>query len=323
MENSIRIAVGQLRELTNEDLQFAAQVGVKGVQLNNPNLPGDTRWEYMDLLQLRTRAEDAGMRLEALENTPISFYDHAMLGLPDRDEQIENYQETIRNVGRAGIPILGFHWMPNQVWRTSQTTRGRGGSKVTSFDTELAKTSPVTHGREYSAEELWATYCYFIDAVVPVAEEAGVSLALHPDDPPVESLGGVARIMNSFENFKRAMEYRDSPKLGLDFCMGCWSEMMGAGCLEAMEYFGPKGKIFYVHFRDVQGTVPKFQECFLGEGNVNLTRAILTLKKARFTGFLIDDHVPAMVDDSQYGHRARALAIGYMSGLLAAIDELA
>ena len=114
MENSIRIAVGQLRELTNEDLQFAAQVGVKGVQLNNPSLPGDTRWEYMDLLQLRTRAEDAGMRLEALENTPISFYDHAMLGLPDRDEQIENYQETIRNVGRAGIPILGFHWMPNQ-----------------------------------------------------------------------------------------------------------------------------------------------------------------------------------------------------------------
>ena len=323
MENSIRIAVGQLRELTNKDLQFAAQVGVKGVQLNNPNLPGDTRWEYMDLLQLRTRAEDAGMRLEALENTPISFYDHAMLGLPDRDKQIENYQETIRNVGRAGIPILGFHWMPNQVWRTSQTTPGRGGSKVTSFDMELAKTSPVTHGREYSAEELWATYCYFIDAVVPVAEEAGVSLALHPDDPPVESLGGVARIMNSFENFKRAMEYRDSPKLGLDFCMGCWSEMMGGGCLEAMEYFGPKGKIFYVHFRDVQGTVPKFQECFLGEGNVNLTRAILTLKKARFTGFLIDDHVPAMVDDSQYGHRARALAIGHMSGLLAAIDELA
>ena len=105
--------------------------------------------------------------------------------------------------------------------------------------------------------------------------------------------------------------------------MGCWSEMMGAGCLEAMEYFGPKGKIFYVHFRDVQGTVPKFQECFLGEGNVNLTRAILTLKKAGFTGFLIDDHVPAMVDDSQYGHRARALAIGHMSGLLAAIDELA
>ena len=323
MENSIRIAVGQLRELTNEDLQFAAQVGVKGVQLNNPILPGDTRWEYMDLLQLRTRAEDAGMRLEALENTPNSFYDHAMLGLPDRDEQIENYQETIRNVGRAGIPILGFHWMPNQVWRTSQTTPGRGGSKVTSFDMELAKTSPMTHGREYSAEELWATYCYFVDAVVPVAEEAGVSLALHPDDPPMESLGGVARIMNSFENFKRAMEYRDSPKLGLDFCMGCWSEMMGAGCLEAMEYFGPKGKIFYVHFRDVQGTVPKFQECFLGEGNVNLTRAILTLKKAGFTGFLIDDHVPTMVDDSQYGHRARALAIGHMSGLLAAIDELA
>ena len=323
MENSIRVAVGQLRELTDHDLQFAAQMGVKGVQLNGPNVPGEKRWEYMDLLQLRMRAEDAGLKLEALENTPLSFYDHAMLGLPGRDEQIEDYQETIRNVGRAGIPILGFHWMPNQVWRTSQTTPGRGGSKVTSFDMELAKTSPATHGREYTAEELWETYCYFIDAVVPVAEEAGISLALHPDDPPVASLGGVARIMNSFDNFKRAMEYRDSPNLGLDFCMGCWSEMMGAGCLEAMEYFGPRGKILYVHFRDVQGLVPKFQECFLGEGNVNLTRALLTLRKTGFNGFLIDDHVPAIVGDTPYGHRARAHAIGHMTGLLAAIDELA
>ena len=323
MADSIRVAVGQLRELTNEALQFAAQLGVDGVQLNTPNIPGDSRWEYMDLLQLRQRAEDHGLRLEALENTPIGFYDKALLGLTGRDEQIENYQETIRNMGRAGIPILGFHWMPNRVWRTSRTTRGRGGARVTSFDMELAKSSPLTHDREYGAEELWDSYEYFVNAVVPVAEESGVQLALHPDDPPVESLGGIARIANSFDNFKRAMGIRESPNLGLDFCMGCWSEMMGAGCIEAMEYFGSRGEVLYVHFRDVQGTVPRFQECFLGEGNVNLVQALLTLRKTGFTGFLIDDHVPTMSNDSEYGHRARANAIGRMTGLIAAIEQLA
>lgn len=323
MAETMRVAVGQLRELSEEALQFAAQLGVHGVQLNTPNIPGDTRWEYMDLLRLRTRAEDYGLKLEALENTPVKFYDRAMLALPGRDEQIANYQETIRNMGRAGIPILGFHWMPNSVWRTSTTTPGRGGARVTSFDMELARSAPVSHGREYSAAELWESYSYFVKAVAPVAESAGVKLALHPDDPPVAALGGVARIMNSFENFKRAVETVESPNLGLDFCMGCWSEMMGAGCVEAMDYFGSRGKIFYVHFRDVQGTVPKFQECFLGEGNVDLVQALLRLKRAGFTGFLIDDHVPRMANDSEYGHRARANAIGRMAGLLEAIAALA
>ena len=320
MVSEMRVVVGQLRELTDEAIQFAKQIGAGGVQLNTPNLPGEERWEYMDLLQLRTRAEDNGLRLEALENTPSKFYVKAMLGSPGRDEQIENYQETIRNVGRAGIPILGFHWMPNHVWRTSRSAPGRGGALVTAFDLSLAQTAPLSHGRVYPAEEMRENYEYFVKAVVPVAEEAGVKLALHPDDPPVDSLGGVARIMNGFENFKRAMAVVDSPNLGLDFCMGCWSEMMGAGCLEAMDHFAARGKIYYIHFRDVQGLASKFQECFLGEGNVNLVQAITTLKKNGFTGFLIDDHVPKMVNDSEYGHRARAHAIGYISGLLAAVE---
>jgi len=318
----MRVAVGQVNELTDELLAFAGQMGVGGVQLNTPRLPGTARWEVADLVALRQRAEDAGLRLEALENTPVGFYHQAMLGLPGRDEQIEHYQATIRNMGQAGIPILGYHWMPNGVWRTSSSAPGRGGALCTAFDLVLAEDAPLSHGRVYTHDEMWANYAYFMRAVVPVAEEAGVTLALHPDDPPVASLGGVARLFGSFDGFRRGLEIVPSPNSALDFCMGCWSEM-GPGVLEALRYFGPQDKLAYVHFRDVQGTVPRFQECFLGEGNVDVVAAMRVLKEVGFHGFLLDDHVPAMVNDTPWGHRGRALATGYIMGLLEAVRALA
>ena len=321
MAETMRVAVGQFSELSHERLRFARQLGATGVQVNTPVLPGEKRWELNDLLWLRRRCESYGLRLEAIENTPISFYDKAMLGLPGRDEQIEHYQATIRNLGAAGIPLLGYHWMPNGVWRTGWTTPGRGGARVSSFDMSLVQGDVLTHGRVFTADEMWENYAYFMKAVVPVAEEAGVKLALHPDDPPVPSLGGVARLFHSFEGFKRAMEIAPSPNSGLDFCMGCWSEM-GPGVIDAIRYFGERGKIVYVHFRDVQGTVPCFQECFLGEGNVDVIAAMRALKEVGFTGFLLDDHVPHIVDDTEWGHRARAHAIGYIQALINTVQAL-
>ena len=208
-------------------------------------------------MHLRTRCEAYGLRLESIENVPNHFYQEAMLGLPGRDEQIANYQTTIRHMGEAGIPILGYHWMPNGVWRTSRHTLGRGGARVTSFDLTPAARAPLSDGREFSEDEMWGNYEHFMHAVLPVAEQAGVKLALHPDDPPVESLGGVARIMRSFDGFKRALEVAESPNHGLDFCMGCWSEM-GRDVLGPLRYFASRGKVFYVHFRDVQGRVRSF-----------------------------------------------------------------
>ena len=318
---AMRLALGQFNELTDEKLLYAKQLGVHDIQLNTPKLPGETQWEFMDLLRLRTRCEDAGLRLIALENVPIQFYDQAMLGLPGRDEQIDHMATTIRNLGRAGIPILGYHWMPNSVWRTSTTTPARGGARVTSFDMALVENAPLTHGRVYTAEEMWANYAYYIRALLPVAEEAGVTLALHPDDPPVEMLGGVARIFRNFAGFKRAMDIGDSPMHGLDFCHGCWSEM-GPGVIEAIRYFGQRGKILYVHFRDVQGTVPKFQECFIDEGNSDMFEVLKTLKEIGFTGFLLTDHVPHIVDDTPWGHRSNAYALGYIKALLDVVNKL-
>lgn len=318
---TMRLALGQFNELTDEKLLLAKQLGVEDIQLNTPRLPGETHWDFMDLLRLRTRCEDAGLRLIALENVPVRFYVKAMLGLPGRDEQIAHMATTIRNMGKAGIPILGYHWLPNGVWRTSTTTQIRGGARATSFDMALVEDAPLTHGRVYTAEEMWDNYTTYIQALLPVAEEAGVKLALHPDDPPVPSLGGVARIFGSFAGFKRAMEIGDSPNHGLDFCHGCWSEM-GTDVLAAIRYFGEREKILYVHFRDVQGTVPCFHECFINEGNMDMFAVMRTLKEVGFTGFLLTDHVPHIVEDTPWGHRSRAYAIGYIQALLDVIRKL-
>ncbi|MCC6166666.1 MAG: mannonate dehydratase [Caldilineaceae bacterium] len=318
----MRLAVGQLNQLTDEAILFAKQLGIQDIQFNmyhgSPHLPGETHWEYMDLLKLRTRCEDAGLRLNAIENVPIKFYIKAMLGEPGRDEQIEHMQTTIRNMGRAGIPIFGYHWAIDGVWRTSTTTLARGGAHVTAFDYALVQDAPLTHGRPYSDEEIWDNYIYYMKAILPVAEEAGVKLALHPDDPPVPTLAGVGRIMRSYENFKKAMEVAASPNHGLDFCVGSWSEMDAEPgmVLDAIRHFGSQGKVFYVHFRDVLGQAPKFREAFINEGNLDMFEVMQTLHEVGFTGFLLDDHVPMMSNDSGWNNRSRSFALGQMSVML-------
>lgn len=338
---SIRIAVGQFNQITEERLRFAKQIGATGIQMNAPKLPGDARWEESDVAKLVDQVKESGLKFEAIENVPVHFYQKAMLGLPGRDEQIENYQHTIRAVGRAGIPVLGYHFMPNSVWRTERSSIGRGGARCSKFDMsvvdavenveDLRQYLPQSLGKRevmpliprdqepIQEEQMWEHYQYFIDAVLPVAEEEGVTLALHPDDPPVPMLGGVARLFYKPENFFRAFELaKNSPAFGLDLCFGCCSQMVGGAenVRRMVEYFGPRGRITYVHFRDVKGTVPNFQECFIGEGNYDPAEAILWLIDSGFDGFLLDDHVPVMDDDTPWAHRGRSHAIGYMQGLL-------
>jgi len=339
---SIRIAVGQFHELTEEKLRFAAQIGATGLQMNNPTLPGETRWEEKDVRALVDKTESNGLKFEAIENVPTHFYNKVMLGLPGRDEQIENYIYTIRSVARAGVPVLGYHFMPNSVWTTDRAAPIRGGAVARRFDmaavdavahdvAAMKAMMPTTLGRQstmpayadgdkvVTEEAMWANYEYFIKAVLPAAEEEGIRLALHPDDPPVPMLGGVARLFYRPEGFKRAFELSEGNRAwALDLCLGCCSEMPGgsAAVHEMIEFFGPKGSIAYIHFRDVKGTVPNFTECFIGEGNYDPAAVMLQLQRTGFDGFLLDDHVPKMDDDSDWNHRGRAHAIGYMQGLV-------
>jgi mannonate dehydratase len=340
MSSPIRIAAGSIRDADDETLTFAAQLGVSGVILNTPPLtgqppygsmqslgtsywqrPGDSavpvRWDYLELLHLRKRIESFGLALEAIENVPVHFYENCLLGRPGRDQEIDNYCDTVRAVGRAGIPILGYHWMANRVWRTSKHERTRGGAEVSAFDLDLATPAPDTFGRTIDEEEVWRNYRYFIEAVLPVAEQEGVVLALHPDDPPVPSLGGVARVFRNLEGSRHAIEdIAPSPCHKLDFCMGTWAEMGVAHMLEGLRHFLFAGKIAYIHFRNVRGTVPRFEESFLDDGDVDVVEVMRLLVEHGFDGLLIDDHVPHMVNDSVWMHRGRAYATGYIKGLL-------
>lgn len=344
---TMRIVLGQAARATEEYLSFACQLGVSGVQLNTPDLPGERRWELNDLIALREKVEGYGLCLEAIENVPNQFYENAMLGRPGRDEDIENMAATITNIGRAGIPVLGFNWMPTSVWRTELAPVGRGGATVSAFDLALAEdptrsTSILIARRDrrvedqkdswsrgalfdiegpISDDDMWSAYEYFIGAVVPVAEQAGTRLALHPDDPPVASLGGVARIFRSVSALKRCVELSPGPGFAIELCLGTVSEMGGEeAVLDAIRYLAPRDKIAYVHLRDVKGTVPDFVECFLGEGNYRPARIIRELRRHGFDGFIMDDHTPALVGDSPYGHRGRAFALGYIQGLIEMMD---
>lgn len=311
----MRVALRHMK-FTPERLRLTKQLGVNDVILGRPMPPGGKHWEFLDLLQLRAMCNDMGINLEGIEGLPGQLYDKIVLGLPGRDEQIEELQITIRNMGKAGIPILAYDWIPGgAIWRTSKTTLDRGGATVTSFDMELVRNAPFTHEREYSEEEIWANFIYFLKAILPVAEEAGVVLALHPNDPPVESLGGIPCIFRSSDAFKRAMEVIPSPSSKIDFCQGCWSSM-GEDVSAAIKYFGGRDKIALVHFRDVKGVVPKFRECFINKGNTNMWEAMRAYHEINYRGIMIPDHVPHVEGDDDWGERARAHAIGYMQALI-------
>lgn len=337
-----RVALGQFAEPSEPMLRFAGQLGVAGVLLNTPAIPGERRWEVADLVALRERCEAFGLRLEAVENVPNRFYERAMLGAPGADEDIDQMAATIRNVGAAGIPVLGLNFCPGSVWRTWVGERGRSGAWVSGFDAAAVESDRPVYiarrdrrlddpwvrdaqflaGVEVGEEEMWENFARFIRAVAPVAEQVGVRLALHPDDPPVPELGGVARILRSVDALEQALHIAASSAVGLDLCLGTISSCGGEpAVLDAIRRFGPRDAIVYVHFRDVRGTVPVFEECFLGDGNYRPAMVMAALIDSGFCGFIIDDHVPRMVDDTTFAHRGRAHATGYLQGMLAAAQR--
>lgn len=336
----MRIALGHIDAYDDRIGAFARQLGLSGLQFHAPrDLPGTGGfWTTAELAALRGRCAEAGLRIEGLENVPAAHFHRIQRGLPGRDEQIDHFCRTLRNMAATGYDLLGYNWLPTYVWRTTMDAPGRGGAAVTGFDLadapsgnalagyKLTPAEPITE--PIGAEQSWANHQYFLDAVLPVAEAEGVRLALHPDDPPVdEPLGGATRIFTSPAALAEAWRRSGgSPAWGLDLCLGTVSEMAGqAAAEEVIRTLGPAGKLFYVHFRDVKGTVPRFAECFLGEGNLDVPGVFDLLDSVGFDGFVIDDHVPALVGDAgtwadtsaeAYVSRGRSYAIGYLQGVL-------
>lgn len=311
--------------LTEENLQYAKQLGVTHVIIHGPRFGERGVLEFIELLRTRKFIESHGLAVAGIENLPADHWDKVLQGAPGRDEQIKKICETIENMGRAGIPILGYYFSIAGVWghwRAYDSGGGRGDAGLKSFDYDLVKDAPVVETGRVSVEEMWDRLAYFLERVVPVAEDAGVKLAAHQDDPPAEELRGTGRLLTSHEGMKRLIETVPSPNNGLEFCQGTVAEMGPDRAVDAIRYFGGQGKIFYVHFRNVRGQFPKFDEVFIDEGDVDMFEAMRAYKEVGFDGVIIPDHAPRVAGDSDHRRQGVTFALGYMKALMQMVEKL-
>jgi mannonate dehydratase len=223
---------------------------------------GDEKpWDFMPLLRMKTRFNDHGFEVSAIESSPPMT--KTRLGLPGRDEEIEWFIEMVRNMGRLGIPVVCYNWMAVVGWlRTSFTLPARGGAIVSGFDADQLRNAPLTEYGEVPEEQLWSSLEYFLRAVVPEAEASGVKLAMHPDDPPLSPIRGIGRIMRSVENFQRLIDLLPSPANGITLCQGNFA-LMTSDLPGTIRRFGEQGRVHFVHMRDVEGTPERFSVTFL------------------------------------------------------------
>ncbi len=321
----IKIAAQVDAEPSAEQLSFIRQMGLEYVVL----WTGGDKASPEYYASRRRLFENHGLKIYGFGNWDVHNQDAIVLNLEHRDAKIEEYKQHLRALGQAGIPYTTYAHMANGIWSTAREAT-RGGADARGFNLEEADfghwqgrhyAMPLSHGRTYSPEELWDNYHYFVSQVVPVAEDEGVLIGIHPDDPPGVDLAGVPRcLFGSHDGYARAMAMTDSPNLGICFCIGCWlegGERMGKGVEESIREFGGQGKIFKVHFRNVDAPLPHFVETFVDDGYFDMYRALRVLQEVHFRGVLIPDHIPNMAGDPKVG---TAFSIGYMKALVERVE---
>ena len=326
---------------TPENMRYLKQLGVTWVSLGAT--PETATAE--GFTKMRQEWEAGGLKVYnigsgvgpsgSLHNMP-----EVTLNLPGRDRKIEEYLNYLRYLGKAGIPYTTYAHMGNGIWSSGRKTTPRG---YEARDMDMASpdrrgrwgsqtfVEPLSHGRVFSTQEIWDNYAYFIRKVVPVAEEAGVRIGIHPDDPPQPILAGVPRcIFSSFEGYRRALEIADSPNVGICLCVGCWLEggpLMGKDPVETIKYFGSRRKLFKVHFRNVSAPLPHFTETLLDDGYYDMYKVMKALVEVGFDGIVIPDHIPGVgalpAGTAPGGNPSEfrpnpglAYLIGYMNALL-------
>jgi mannonate dehydratase len=302
---------------TDAYLKLAAQIGVTDVvYYDMQTMPDDAA----PLLAARRRVERFGLRLSVVEGGPPK--DQIILHKSGRDAQIEYFKRCLDAMGKAGIHTLCYDWMPPHqgVLRTSFDHPVRGGALTSSFD--LSKLDQrLTPEGQTSDEQMWDDLEYFLKRVIPAAEAAGVSLAMHPDDPPMSPLQGLARIMRSPACFDRLFQIAPSECNGMTFCQGCFSEM-NVDLPATIRHFA--SRIRFVHFRDVRGSAGKFHETFHDEGQADMVQAMRTYMDLKLDKVIRPDHVPLLEGadrreaDEGYTMLGRLWAVGYMRGLMQA-----
>ena len=294
--------------------EYARQCGVKHGVIR---LPEEESFDLNDLSHWKTvekRFTDFGIKPLIIEPMPNALHDHIKAGDEKRDECIEKVIKMFPIMDSLDIRTICFNWMAHVGWtRTNSSIVERGGALVTGFN--LKDYNETNH--VITKEKLWENYEYFIKAVISEAEKYNIKLALHPDDPPLQKLGGVERIMISFENVKKAMSIVDSDSLGLTMCQACY-HLMGEDLYKVIPYF--KDKIFFVHFRNVIGDKFNFHESFHDNGNIDMADIMRLYKKCDINVPIRVDHVPLMAGEKQelagYTALGRLFAIGYLKGIM-------
>lgn len=313
-------------DISDEDLLFLKQIGLRFARVNYA--PERSSFDHLR----RTSERFARFGLKIYSGVHYAYRaTEVQLGRPGRDKYIEAYQTFLRGMGKLGVTIASYDFHPANTYTTDEVETPRGYTarefKLSDFRGKVEK---QRFEREYSAEEIWEHYTYFMKAVLPVAKEAGVKLALHPDDPPLAKMNGVAKVLVHYDGYRRAEEISDqiegkgSPHWGLTFCVGTWSEggdQMGKDVYEMIGDFGARGKIFEIHFRSVTGPLPNFVETFPDEGYMDMYQVMKALRQARFDGMMVPDHVPALVGDKGINRAGTAYCIAYMRALLRRANE--
>jgi mannonate dehydratase len=325
--------VGTQHDSSDETLAVLAALDVSHICSALPSPRLDEAWSVEGLTRLRERVESFGLRLDMVP-LPLSSHDiaHAenpnlLLGRsPERDREIDGIATMIRNAARAGIPALKYNLSLLGVVRT-EPTAGRGGARYSTFAYARtgAQADTLTEAGPVPADVYWERITYFLDRVVPVAEEHKVRLACHPQDPgmpPDKGYRGVHTVLGSVEGLKRFVDIRPSAYHGLNFCQGTVAEMLadpGREIFDVIRYFGRRGKIFNVHFRNIQGRFLDFRETFVDDGDVDMLQAVRAYKEVGYDGMLMPDHVPVVAGDTG-GRQAFAFTFGYIKALIRAVD---
>lgn len=309
------------RTITDDDLLFLKQIGLEWVRLEFAS--GDDA-SFEELRAMQRRFAGFGMRIYS--GVHYSYRSpKVQLGLPGRDQEIETYCRFLRDLGRLEIPVASYDFHPANTYTTNFVQHRGYTAREFSVDDFRTKVEKQQLDREYSAEDMWANYTYFMRAVLPAAGQAGVKLALHPDDPPLAKMNGVAKLFTHYDGYRRAEQIAGGSRYwGLTFCVGTWSEggdRMGKNVFEMIRDFGARGKIFEVHFRNVTGPLPRFVETFPDDGYMDMYRVMKTLREVGFNGAAEPDHVPKLAGDTGLLRAGTAYCIAYMRALLKRANE--
>lgn len=317
----------QLAELfqPGEDnkIKMARQIGIKhaivGVSGVLSQVP---RHSYASVLEkIKAEFQAAGMAIAGVESHPVSA-EKIKLGLPGRDEEIENYIAAIQALGHVAIPMICYNFMAGLGWyRTGVDVLERGGALVSEFDNQAAIRQGLTQWGEVSEDQIWSNLEYFLKTIIPAAEEAGVKMALHPDDPPISPLRGIGRILTSAANYRRVLGIVPSPIHGITYCQANF-KLMGEEIASLAREWCAQNKIFFVHFRDVEGTRDHFRETFHDNGPSDMVQMLQVYGNSGFSGPMRPDHAPTLEGESNerpgYAMAGKLFAIGYMKGVLQA-----